>query len=163
MCAGCHEDIAKAFDKSTHHRITLKKQWTETACESCHGPGAKHAESAEAKDIRNLAKLSPSEVDKTCLTCHKNQPTQTGRIRSGHFRNEVACTSCHTVHQEPAKLVSRNASEDQRKMRVLPYRRMAGVPASARTPPAARGDELRGLPQPARGFPAELDADGERQ
>jgi DmsE family decaheme c-type cytochrome len=111
MCAGCHEDIAKAFDKSAHHRITLKKQWTDNSCESCHGPGAKHAESAEAKDIRNLAKLTPSEVDKTCLTCHKNQPTQTGRIRGGHFRNEVPCTSCHTIHQEPAKVVSRGAAK----------------------------------------------------
>ena len=111
LCAGCHEDIAKTFDKSAHHRITLKKQWTENACESCHGPGAKHAETNEAKDIRNPAKLTPSEVDRTCLTCHKNQPAQTGRIRGGHFRNEVGCTSCHSIHAEPAKLVSRNASK----------------------------------------------------
>ena len=39
MCAGCHEDISKGFEKSAHHRIALKKQWAENSCESCHGPG----------------------------------------------------------------------------------------------------------------------------
>ncbi len=49
-CAACHEDIAKAFAKNPHHIVdTDKKRGFEgRACESCHGPGEAHAESADA-------------------------------------------------------------------------------------------------------------------
>ena len=58
-CQGCHEDIFAAFQKNPHHEVeTSKKYKFDTkACESCHGPGSKHAESAEAADIKNPAKL----------------------------------------------------------------------------------------------------------
>ncbi len=32
------------------------------------------------------------------LGCHRNQPTQVGRIQSGHARNQVSCVTCHKVH-----------------------------------------------------------------
>jgi len=75
-----------------------RRGWAEKSCESCHGPGAKHAESASADDIRNPAKLTPGEVDRICLNCHLNQRTPGGRIASGHAKDEVGCTECHTVH-----------------------------------------------------------------
>lgn len=106
-CSACHEDISKAFSKSAHGRISLRKEWADKACESCHGPAGKHAESASPDDVRNPLKLSPAEVDRTCLNCHRNEKTSTGRIRGGHFRNEVACTSCHAVHKGPQDLVKR--------------------------------------------------------
>src|SRR5208283_6195234 len=71
-CQGCHEDIFNAFQKNPHHVVeTDKKRGFDTkACESCHGPGSKHAESMSAADIRNPAKMAPAAVDKICLTCH---------------------------------------------------------------------------------------------
>jgi len=100
-CQACHEDIFKAFQKNAHKVVDTDKRrgWQTRACEACHGPGAKHAESVDAATIRNPAKLKPAETDRTCLTCHRNQPTHAGRIRSGHARNQVACSSCHSVHQ----------------------------------------------------------------
>ena len=92
-CVTCHEDIGKAFEKNPHHAV-------ENTCESCHGPGAKHAESTTAADIRNPAKLAPADTDRGCLTCHLNKPTHVGRIQSSHARNLVACTSCHKVHAD---------------------------------------------------------------
>src|SRR5438874_12930174 len=68
VCKACHEDIAKGFVTSAHRE-------TKNACESCHGPGSKHAESASAADIRNPKKLPPAETDRTCLACHLNQKT----------------------------------------------------------------------------------------
>ncbi|MBI1789462.1 MAG: DmsE family decaheme c-type cytochrome [Acidobacteria bacterium] len=108
-CSTCHEDIAKAFGRTPHQAIDKKRGWETKACESCHGPGSKHAESASADDIRNPAKLAASDQDKTCLTCHRNQPTHVGRVRAGHARSQVSCNSCHTVHQTPDALVARKA------------------------------------------------------
>jgi DmsE family decaheme c-type cytochrome len=110
-CGVCHEDIAKAFAKTPHHLVdgtNAKKGWDGKACESCHGPGTKHAGSAAAADIRNPGKLAPAAIDRICLTCHVNQPTQMGRLQSSHAKDAVACTTCHKIHATaPEMLVVR--------------------------------------------------------
>lgn len=98
-CQTCHEDIAKAFAKNPHAVVDKKKGWETKACESCHGPGSKHAESTSPADIVNPAKLTPAAADQGCLKCHLNSPTHSGRIRGGHARNQVSCTACHAVHK----------------------------------------------------------------
>ena len=113
-CQACHEDIFNAFQKNPHHQVeTDKKRGFETkACESCHGPGSKHAESMSAADIRNPAKLAPAAADRVCLTCHLNQPTHVGRITSSHAKNQVACVACHAVHKNgPDGMVTRKTAD----------------------------------------------------
>jgi len=109
-CQGCHEDIFNAFQKNPHHQVEADKKrgFEGKACESCHGPGSKHAESMSAADIRNPAKIAPAAADKVCLTCHLNQPTHVGRISSSHAKNQVACVACHSVHKNgPDGMVAR--------------------------------------------------------
>ncbi|HYW44728.1 MAG TPA: DmsE family decaheme c-type cytochrome [Bryobacteraceae bacterium] len=112
-CQACHEDIFNAFQKNPHHLVETDKKrgWETKACESCHGPGSKHAESMNAADIQNPAKLRPAETDKVCLTCHLNQPTHVGRINSSHAKNQVSCVACHSIHKNgPNGLVERKAA-----------------------------------------------------
>lgn len=109
-CQTCHEDIFNAFQKNPHQSVETNKKrgWETKACESCHGPGSKHAESASATDISNPAKLKVAEADRGCLKCHSNQPTHIGRIQSGHARNQVSCVQCHSIHKNgPGGLVAR--------------------------------------------------------
>ena len=112
-CGACHEDTSKAFAKSAHYLVeTDKKRGTAGhGCESCHGPGQKHAESADAKAIRNPSKLTAAATDRVCLSCHLNQPTHVGRLRSSHAKDAVACTTCHKVHDSgPDGLAVRTAA-----------------------------------------------------
>jgi DmsE family decaheme c-type cytochrome len=99
-CQVCHEDIFNAIGKSPHHLADTEKRFgfQGRACEACHGPGQKHAESADPAEIRNPAKLAASQTDKICLSCHLNQPTHVGRLQSSHAKNQVSCVSCHKVH-----------------------------------------------------------------
>jgi DmsE family decaheme c-type cytochrome len=99
-CGTCHEDIVKGFKNNRHSVLDKSKDrgWTARACEGCHGPGAKHAESASADDIRNPLKLTTAAADRNCLGCHQNKQTNAGRIASSHVRGEVPCTACHNVH-----------------------------------------------------------------
>ncbi len=116
-CQACHEDIFNAFQKNPHEIVEKDKKrgFENNACESCHGPGSKHAESMNAADIRNPAKLRPAETDKICLTCHLNQPTQIGRLTSSHAKNQVSCVACHSIHKNgPNGLVARKLPEINR-------------------------------------------------
>ena len=113
-CQLCHEELFNAFQKNPHEQvdITNKYGWATRTCESCHGPGSKHADSAVAADILNPPKLKPAEADKICLTCHLNKPTHVGRINSSHARNQVSCTACHSIHANgPNGLVARKQSD----------------------------------------------------
>ena len=113
-CQACHEDIFNAFQKNPHQAVeTDKKRGFETkACESCHGPGSKHAESGDATFIRQPAKIQPAQADRVCLTCHQNQPTHVGRINSTHAKDQVSCVTCHSVHKNgPQGLVPRRQTE----------------------------------------------------
>jgi len=113
-CQMCHEDIFNAFQKNPHQLVETDKKrgWETKACESCHGPGSKHAESATATDIRQPAKLKPAQTDRICLTCHQNQPTHIGRINSSHAKNQVSCVACHSIHKNgPHGLVPRKQTE----------------------------------------------------
>ncbi len=112
-CKTCHEEIYNNFQKTPHFAVETgaRKGWEQKACESCHGAGSKHAESASADDIHNPAKLPARQVDRTCLGCHLNQRTSGGRIATGHAKDEVGCTTCHFVHgANGAKLVEHNKS-----------------------------------------------------
>lgn len=113
VCMSCHEDIGKAFAKNPHNVVETGKKYkfVGQACESCHGPGSNHIASLSAADIRNPAKLPAGEVDKTCQACHRNQPTQAGRLESSHAHNQVACTGCHTIHGSADALVARKPAQ----------------------------------------------------
>ncbi|MGD0200695.1 MAG: DmsE family decaheme c-type cytochrome [Bryobacteraceae bacterium] len=116
-CQPCHDDVFQAFQRNPHHQVEAdtKRGWQGRACESCHGPGAKHAESAAASDILNPARLSPPETDQTCLKCHLNQPTHASRLQNSHARNQVACTACHAMHKGAEALrPTRPAAVNQR-------------------------------------------------
>ncbi len=101
ICQACHEDIFKAFERNPHRVLERVKArgWEGRNCESCHGPGSKHAESVSAEDIQNPARLPASRASEICLKCHLQQPFQVSRNHSPHARNGVSCAGCHSIHK----------------------------------------------------------------
>jgi DmsE family decaheme c-type cytochrome len=114
-CQMCHEDIYNAIEKSPHAVVGKSTRWgrQDQTCEACHGPGSIHVETLAATDIKDPAKLPAMEADRICLKCHLNQPTQVGRIRSSHARDQVSCVACHSVHKPGALVVRRMAVVNQ--------------------------------------------------
>jgi DmsE family decaheme c-type cytochrome len=114
MCGVCHEDIAQSFAKTAHSQITSASQgvWKGRECESCHGAGGSHAESADAALIFRFGSAAAGRANQACLECHNGQETQRGRLQGAHYRNSLDCTSCHSVHHsEKRGLLTADSSE----------------------------------------------------
>ena len=104
-CSGCHADFAA--DKLVYHKeidvVKRLSEWKGRACESCHGPGKAHAESADPKLIFSFKGAPAAKASQTCLKCHAQGLRSSGRAFDAHARNSVGCGSCHTVHAPKAK------------------------------------------------------------
>ena len=107
-CLACHDD--KSYQGTKHaHAFNERTPSAGQGCESCHGPGQKHAESGDPALIRNPRKMSPSQASDTCTTCH-TRASHALWDGSQHDQRNIGCTTCHSVHSGKAEpqLVARN-------------------------------------------------------
>jgi DmsE family decaheme c-type cytochrome len=88
-CNGCHPDVYEAFKKSPH-------QGKE--CESCHGPGGKHAEAQGSGFIFTFKEKDAVVRSDACLPCHQKQKEFFQFRRGAHKLGAVGCDNCHEVH-----------------------------------------------------------------
>jgi DmsE family decaheme c-type cytochrome len=110
-CLTCHQDQSY---KGTRHAHTFEARTPAATqgCESCHGPGQKHAESGDPTLIRNFKTIAPSETSATCTSCH-NRASHALWDGSQHDQRNISCTTCHSVHSPkgPSQLKARTQME----------------------------------------------------
>jgi hypothetical protein len=87
-CFECHQDIEDLKSKDVH---------SEIHCETCHGPGEKHALSGDITDI-----LKPSGRE-FCGLCHSlnsaKQKNTINQVDLSKHNTGKNCTECHNPHQ----------------------------------------------------------------
>ena len=116
-CLGCHDEDegqykAKALFKTKHaHRGDKRAPFGAGGlqCEACHGPGALHARNKKGEAINNFkadGKQTLEERNQVCLSCHEGT-TRTAWHASAHERANLACTSCHQIHQEADRVLAK--------------------------------------------------------
>ncbi|MBI3490917.1 MAG: DmsE family decaheme c-type cytochrome [Acidobacteria bacterium] len=96
-CLVCHGDRNYV---GTAHALTSNDRTPASThgCESCHGPGKAHAESAGDKTkIVNLKTLTPQRASETCTACH-DRAKHALWAGSQHDQRNVGCLNCHSVH-----------------------------------------------------------------
>jgi uncharacterized CHY-type Zn-finger protein len=86
VCESCHADILEVKRKGVHKGV---------ACESCHGPLAKHAD--------DPASLQPAKLDTgvLCVRCHEAglaKPQNFPQVVSAEHSGGAPCNTCHQPH-----------------------------------------------------------------
>ena len=94
-CQSCHDKAAgPAFQKTKHAS-------GDQSCAACHANVAEHMKGQMGGDksapTPSVKKLTVQQVNETCLKCHE-KAGQASYQASMHARRNVACTSCHSVH-----------------------------------------------------------------
>ena len=107
-CLKCHDNEQASAVLRTPHGMKTDPRTPAAnhGCESCHGASPEHVASHPAKGEKKALpairfsgpNISPvAERNAVCLTCHEGS----ARINwegSQHASNDVACSTCHTVH-----------------------------------------------------------------
>jgi DmsE family decaheme c-type cytochrome len=101
---GCHkhDTIWKNFSNNPHFKSVAsgKEPPERTGCEGCHGAGKEHVDARGDLDtiVHDFASMKPPEIIGLCLTCHKKEFNRANIQRSEHTQHDVACTTCHSIH-----------------------------------------------------------------
>jgi tetratricopeptide (TPR) repeat protein len=83
-CLDCHTTgLDTRYDRARHQWDT-KFADPGVACESCHGPGARHAETQEPKDIVQPRKLAADAQFAVCAQCHGPRRTLFPMLDAAH-------------------------------------------------------------------------------
>jgi DmsE family decaheme c-type cytochrome len=97
-CLTCHDDKRKGYEGSSHSiKTDARTPAAKQSCESCHGPGGKHAEDPAANPLLRFSKAKPEEINAACATCH-NKGEHALWQGSQHESRGVSCVTCHSVH-----------------------------------------------------------------
>src|ERR1051326_3308049 len=116
-CRICHADVWFNFNRNPHFKsIASGKEPPErTGCEGCHGPAKAHVEARGGKATipHAFSLMSTTQVLEDCLSCHARDFSRANIRRSQHTLNDVACTSCHSVHHSatPKYLLAKQQRE----------------------------------------------------
>ncbi len=111
-CKACHEELAITLAATSHGKTAVADWDGGVACETCHGPGAAHAESGDITKIRAPGKLPEAEASAVCLSCHERDERSHWR-GSAHDGRGLSCLTCHAIHQtgKPHPALLKKATE----------------------------------------------------
>jgi DmsE family decaheme c-type cytochrome len=103
-CAQCHADTVKHFQSLAKHGVKtdMRTPAATGGCATCHGDATAHIKAGGGKGTmkRLDAKDMPAdEKNGVCLGCHKADPQRMHWGGSVHAARDVACVSCHKLHQ----------------------------------------------------------------
>ncbi len=99
MCAECHSTgVEKNYDATTDRYDTTFKE-INVSCESCHGPGQRHLESPDSKDVPNYGFPVDLKGHGPWTPQTKSQPP-TPQNPERKSQQVETCARCHSRHSQ---------------------------------------------------------------
>jgi DmsE family decaheme c-type cytochrome len=110
-CSACHAETSQAFTAEAHGRAFARGELAErpdAQCAACHGDGQAHVSApTDASAMRTFRDEPAAEVNTSCGSCHTDTHPSKVNAHAG-----LACTSCHSVHHDPARPLLPHALRD---------------------------------------------------
>ena len=114
ICTRCHDESeTKPILAIYQTKHGVKADLRTPNCQSCHGESEKHLKDRAAPDVLFGTKRGtsgsfvPSDAtvqNAACLSCHRKDANRSHWEGSTHQRENVACASCHTIHNAHDKV-----------------------------------------------------------
>ena len=114
VCTKCHDSSeVKPVLSIYQTKHGVKGDPRTPTCQGCHGASDAHVKNTGGKATRNMPDVvfgakrgssgayPPNEAkaqNTACLSCHNKDSKRTHWDGGAHNVNDVACTSCHTLH-----------------------------------------------------------------
>jgi len=99
-CADCHAEIVRRFKSSPHARLAPENAALpgQSGCESCHGPGSRHIQTAGAATGERFI-INPHKEPASCFQCHLDVEGQF-HLPQHHpvLEGRMNCVQCHDPH-----------------------------------------------------------------
>jgi DmsE family decaheme c-type cytochrome len=118
LCVTCHDEEDLPDMSKTAHGFSADKRVPD--CITCHGPSPTHARKpADVTDrphpdrmfIRKFA-APANERSAACLACHNKDPKRALWSGSQHDNADIACNSCHKIHGNRDKVLSKTTQAE---------------------------------------------------
>jgi DmsE family decaheme c-type cytochrome len=113
VCNECHEDKVTGMRMNPHGQAAdSRTPFAADGCETCHGPGTTHFD-VEGNCIISLRGRFGESVEMRndiCLGCHSGDMMHWSG--STHESEDLACTSCHGIHNSPGKVLERTSQAE---------------------------------------------------
>jgi DmsE family decaheme c-type cytochrome len=106
VCANCHENQHLSTMLTAHG---AKNDANGSMCQACHGDTSAHLQDPMKNKPANPLKTGAPAAQKSevCMTCHAGNRHLVFWETGKHARNEIACSSCHSIHGKPGNAVVR--------------------------------------------------------
>lgn len=115
-CVGCHEGVDTLLAKTPHRLILSSDERrmgnSPAGCTDCHLNTEKHLEEPGIGNITNPSKVTSLENYEICTSCHSDPHSQDNPVSDVHSRNNVDCSTCHSVHHPKEKCLLLSSPND---------------------------------------------------
>jgi DmsE family decaheme c-type cytochrome len=118
LCVTCHDEEDLPDMSRSAHGFSADKRAPD--CISCHGPSPTHAKkpagvAERPHPDRMFTKNSTTPANErsaACLTCHNKDAKRALWAGSQHDAADIACNSCHKIHANNDKVLSKATQTD---------------------------------------------------
>jgi DmsE family decaheme c-type cytochrome len=116
FCTKCHNEV-KPVLAIYHTKHGVRGDVNAPSCQGCHGESTNHlADKKVSPDVvfkKGSFTMSDVKTQNTsCLACHGKDTKRTHWDGGAHQSNDVACVSCHNLHNEQDRVRDRKTQPE---------------------------------------------------
>ena len=110
-CSDCHSEFFSGL-KGTTHAVSDKNVSKGVYCVNCHDGWQGHIENPAKGNITNGSMLTPAKEAELCSACHLTTHQMSMVSTDPHFRADLSCSSCHTIHGNMNLMLVKDSSDN---------------------------------------------------